>query len=480
MINVEVMKNCVDGKYALPNKELKLAGDYLQGLYIKILSTIAQHEKRPNDAQVMFLRRIVWGFDKEGVLEEYTRRAQYLSDDDIQDFVLHLHDSNLKYYFALDGMILATLSDTQSESITYLGDLIRLLDIPEHDLKYIALIAKAVLMQKYDFIESASEFCNAQMRELNVLPYLDNLYTQAVVENKLERAVAFFERYDIKNLVPALEELCAIGNAKAMHMLALIYETGTEGVKRNNKLANELYESSFQKGYSPARIRLLIPMTGTINDELCEKELSLLLPALKSLVDGGDGFAAEELARIYINSHFVGIDREEGYKLAVHYFEKAPAPLGLYGLAIRFNNGDGVEKSLQTAFELYVASATLGYNHASYKVAIAYQQGIGIDKNPARAFYYYKKAYEQGSHEALNDYGWCLTNNFGTENDYDLAYRIFMEGAELGLATPTSNVAWCYQHGRGVEKDMSIARRYYEKAIELGDNWSKEQLAKYF
>lgn len=479
-MNDEALKKYGDGKYALPNKELKLAGDYLQGLYMKFLSTIVQHEKRPSNAQIVFLRQIVWGFNKEGVLEEYTRRALYLSDEDIQEFVLHFHDSKLKYYFVLDGMILATLSDTKNESMTYLCDLIRLLDIPEYDLKYIALIAKAVLLQRYDFVENASEFCSAQMKELDVLPYLSNLYTESVIENKLEQAAAFFERYDIENLMPILEELCTIGNAKAMHMLALIYETGAEGVKRDNKLANELYVSSFQKGYSPARVRILIPAKGTIDDELCKKELSLLLPALKNLVDGGDGFAAEELARIYINAHFVGMDRDEGYKLAVHYFEKAPAPLGLYGLAIRFNNGDGVEKNLQTAFELYVASATLGYSDASHKVAVAYQKGNGIDKNPARAFYYYKKAYEQGSHEALNDYGWCLTNNFGTENDYDLAYKIFMEGAELGLATPTSNVAWCYQNGRGVEKDMSIARRYYEKAIELGDNWSKEQLSKYF
>ena len=459
------MRDRGNGEYALPNKDLKLAGDYLQGLYVKILSTIAQRAKYPSDAQVMFLRRIVWGFDKEGVLEEYTRRALYLSDDDIQDFVLNLHDSKLKYYFALDGMILAALSDTKNESIAYLCDLIRLLDISEHDLKYIALIAKAALLQKYDYIENASEFCSAQMRELDVLPYLSNLYTKSVVENKVERAVSFFERYDIKNLIPVLDELCTIGNAKAMHMLALIYETGAEGIKRNNTLANELYANSFQKGYSPARVRMLIPAKGTVNEELCEKELSILLPSLEKLVDEGDGFAAEELARICINAH-----SNEGYKLAVYYFEKAPAPLGLYGLANRYKNGDGVEKNLQTAFELYVASAALGYCDASNQVAIAYQNGNGIDKNPTRAFYYYKKAYEQGSHEAINNYGWCLANNFGTENDYDLAYKIFMEGAELGLATPTLNVAWCYQNGRGVEKDMSLARRYYEKAIELGDD----------
>ena len=61
-----------------------------------------------------------------------------------------------------------------------------------------------------------------------------------------------------------------------------------------------------------------------------------------------------------------------------------------------------------------------------------------------------------------------------------MAYKIFMEGADLGLATPTSNVGWCYQNGHGVEKDMGMARKYYERAIALGDNWSKEQLEKYF
>ncbi len=479
-MNVEDIKNYGNGKYALHNEELKSAGDYLQELYVKILSTIAQYKKRPTDAQIMFLRRIVWGFDKDGVLETYLRKAVHLSDKDIQEFVLHLHNSKLKYYFVLDGMILAILSDTQNESMEYLCDLVCLLEISEHDLKYLSLIAKAVLLQEYKFIEMAYELCNAQLRELDILPYVSNLYTEEIIENKVERAIAFFENYDIKNLMPILQELCSLGNAKAMHMLALIYEVGAEGVKRNNMLANELYESSFRKGYIPARVRMMLPLKGMINNELCEAEFPLLLPSLKELDDAGDRFAAEELARIYINANWVGMDRKEGYKLAVYYFEKAPAPLGLYGLAVRFTNGDGVEKNLQTAFELYVASAALGYCEALYRVAVAYREGIGIEKNPSRAFFYYKKAYERGSYDAINMYGWCLSNNFGTENDYDLAYKIFMEGADLGLATPTSNVGWCYQNGHGVEKDMGMARKYYERAIALGDNWSKEQLEKYF
>ncbi len=302
-------------------------------------------------------------------------------------------------------------------------------------------------------------------------------YTKTL-DRKMQEAEVLFSYYKTEPLIPLLHELIDYGYAKAKYILALLYETGCADLKRDDDMFKKLISESAAEGYLPALFRQIVPMFLNINKER-KSEFFENLDSLFKMANEGDMFAADEYARCAINFSWFGYG-ENDFTTAIKMFKKAPAVLGNYSIAKRYDLGQGVEKNLQKAFEYYKLSADMWYSSAEYKVGLAYQHGYGCEKNPERAFEYYKRAYEHGSDDAINQYGWCLTNNFGPENDYDLAYKVFMEGHEKGIAICTANVGWCYQNGRGVAKNMDKAKEYYKKAVDMGNAWAKEQLNKYF
>ena len=301
-------------------------------------------------------------------------------------------------------------------------------------------------------------------------------YTKTL-NRKMQEAEVLFSYYKTEPLIPLLHELIDYGYAKAKYILALLYETGCADLNRDDDMFKKLISESAAEGYLPALFRQIFPLFN-INKER-KSELFENLDSLFKMANEGDMFAAEEYARCAIYFSWFGYG-ENDFTTAIKMFKKAPASLGNYSIAKRYDLGQGVEKNLQKAFEYYKLSADMGYSSAEYKVGLAYECGYGCEKNPEKAFEYYKKAYEHGCDDAINSYGWCLINNFRTENDYDLAYKVFMEGHEKGIAICTANVGWCYHWGRGVAKNMDKAKEYYKKAADMGHAWAKEQLNKYF
>jgi|GEM_PF-1948861 hypothetical protein len=478
---MDLLEDLKGGEYAIHNNELRETEEYVQELYMRILCTIIHYNGEGTREQLFFFKRILAGINKDYNWEDYLRKSFEITQVEIQEFITYTQESKLKYYFTLDSLIIASLSKNTDSIYEYVAEIINFMEIDRRDVVFLSLIAKAVVTQKYIIIKNANKKITDNTIELNFEEYLTGIFDEDIIYDLENKAEELFKSYNILLLLPVLEELCIANNHKAQYMLALLYETGAEGIMRNTDMATKLLEQSFGGGYLPAKVRMFIPLhTKEIDDDICKLELPCLVENIKKMADEGDIFAAEELARIYINAHYVNMDRDEGYKKAIYYFKKAPAPLGYYGLAIRYEQGNGVTKDLEVAFEYYVASAAFGYAKAEYCVGMAYQYGYGVKIDKNRAFDYYKRAYKHGEKDAINSLGWCLTNNFGTENDYDKAFELFMEGAKIGLSVPTANVGWCYQNGRGVDKNMDIAKKYYQKAAEMGNNWAQEQLDEYF
>jgi len=301
-------------------------------------------------------------------------------------------------------------------------------------------------------------------------------------ERKLNEVEALFGIYDTDNLIPLLEELIQHGITKAKYIMALLFETGCKCLKRDDEKCDILLDECIEEGYLPAIVRKYLPLGGG-NQEICKEEFPRILNNLEKMAKAGDKFASYECARIYLNWKWAGLgndqtDRE--YKKAIEHYEASPYVLGLYGMAKRYDNGQGVKEDYAKAFELYLTAANLGYNNAQYEVGRCYQSGWGVEKNPKLAFEYYEKAYKNGSRNAICQCGWCLTNEFGTNNDYKRAFELFTEGAELNDPQCISNLGWHYHWGYYVNKDMNKAKEYYQKAADMGDEYSKKQLKDYF
>lgn len=301
-------------------------------------------------------------------------------------------------------------------------------------------------------------------------------------EGKLNEAEALFGIYDTDNLIPLLEELIQHGITKAKYIMALLFETGCKCLKRDDEKCDGLLDECIEEGYLPAIVRKYLPLGGG-NQEICKEEFPRILNNLEKMAKAGDKFASYECARIYLNWKWAGLgndqtDRE--YKKAIEYCEASPYVLGLYSMAKRYDNGQGVKEDYAKAFELYLIAANLSYNLAQYEVGRHYQNGWGVEKNPKLAFEYYEKAYKNGSRDAICQCGWCLTNEFGTNNDYKRAFELFTEGAELDEPSCIGNLGWHYHWGYYVNKDMNKAKEYYQKAADMGNEYSKKQLKDYF
>ncbi|MCD7767157.1 MAG: hypothetical protein LUH53_11715 [Lachnospiraceae bacterium] len=300
----------------------------------------------------------------------------------------------------------------------------------------------------------------------NLMQVQEIQYTYTLDE-KMRQAEVLFSVYDAANLIPLLNELADHGSAKAKYMLALLYETGCDGLERDDKKCQELLDESMEEGYVPAITRKMMPLCLSTNNEIepLWKENYL---ELQQMADEGDMFAAEEYARSCINLSYLKCG-ENDYETAIKMFKKAPLVLSYYGLAKRYNNGQGVEKDFATSLNYYEKAAQMQYNPAEYEAGRAYQNGWGCDINKEKAFKYYVSAEKHGNYDAINQVAWCLTNNFGTGNDYARAFALYQKGEQKGIAVCVSNLGWCYRFGNGVQQDYKTAIEKFKSAIELNE-----------
>ncbi|KHM51894.1 hypothetical protein NZ47_08010 [Anaerovibrio lipolyticus] len=99
-----------------------------------------------------------------------------------------------------------------------------------------------------------------------------------------------------------------------------------------------------------------------------------------------------------INRLGVLADENGNHEKANEYYfmaSKKGYPMGQYNLAVNYENGQGVEKDLATAFELYKAAAEKGMIDAIYKIGICYYTGYIVGKNHNEAIKWFKRGAEK-------------------------------------------------------------------------------------
>lgn len=183
----KMMKALKAEKYAIKNPDLIALDEYVKGLYLKVLCTVVQYENDPTDMQVLFLKRIIIGMNVDNSLEDYMKRALEISDSDIQEFLSMIGDSQIKYYFATDGLILVSMGNDNAQGYEYLAELIELLGINKADLEYICMVVKSILQQQSSYYDQSKELVNERVAHLNFAPYIQNYYAGAVIDTDTEK-----------------------------------------------------------------------------------------------------------------------------------------------------------------------------------------------------------------------------------------------------------------------------------------------------
>ncbi len=126
-----------------------------------------------------------------------------------------------------------------------------------------------------------------------------------------------------------------------------------------------------------------------------KRAYELLLVADKE----GDPRATYALATWYLHgSAFTPVNKKRAVQL-LRAASKGGVADAAHDLAVAYETGDGVRKSLTLAFESNVLAALLGDSQAFYEVGRMYFHGIGTPRNRRLARYWLAKAEKLGAKE---------------------------------------------------------------------------------
>lgn len=113
-------------------------------------------------------------------------------------------------------------------------------------------------------------------------------------------------------------------------------------------------------------------------------------------------------------------------------------PQSQFVLALKYRNGDGVDKDDARALGLATRAASQGYAPALTLAGMMYQNGEGVAADPYIAAAYFLKAADQGDPWAQSTLGGMYLGGVGVEQDNVLAYKWLSRAAAQGNASARS------------------------------------------
>ncbi|KAI9292936.1 HCP-like protein [Neoconidiobolus thromboides FSU 785] len=155
-------------------------------------------------------------------------------------------------------------------------------------------------------------------------------------------------------------------------------------------------------------------------------------------------------------------------------------PMVLYRLAMLYEDGLGIEKSIPYAIKLYLIGIEYQHAHCAYRLGQLYASGLKIRRDLTKAHAYLKLA-KRGMHpKAIYELGKMNLKGIGMQSDYQKALENFRLAAQFKVARAYHSIAYMYDLGNGVEKNFGLAYKWYLKGAEAGDRLSQNNLARYY
>ena len=299
------------------------------------------------------------------------------------------------------------------------------------------------------------------------------LAVSAKDDERYKKAEEYFFNHDFKNAAPIVEELCNVNNGRAFVLSYYMHIDDSDAYEANEEEAYQNLSKGMELGDDLCRVLHAL----FVNYE--EKKTDSFIDAkkrVKDLANDGDLLAAYVIGISYI----IETDEPVNYEKAIIYLEKSAAG-GLYraynGLGIRYENGQGVEKNLTTAFDYYNKASELNYGSALNNLAWSYFNGDGVEADNDMALKCFLKAAEQNNLNAISNLGWIYNSGkCGQSINYSEAIKWISKAAERGDTNSQNRFGVCYWEGNGVGKDIDRAIEWFERASEKGDKFASRNL----
>lgn len=135
----------------------------------------------------------------------------------------------------------------------------------------------------------------------------------------------------------------------------------------------------------------------------------------------------------------------------------------------------GAGKDYEEAFALAQKSAAQNNGDGFWALALAYEHGRGVRKSVAKAIEYYRQGAELGHAACQHSLACYYMRGDRIQKDETLAFDLMLKAAEQGYGLAMKDVGRCYQFGNGVVENMSAAIEWYEKALMILDDPELEE-----
>lgn len=173
-------------RYPFENTLLREKDEYVKSLYFRMLCTLVRYTGEPSEMQVLYICRLIAGSDAESEFQDYMKMALDLDTEDIDEFISVFEEDDLKYYFCIDGTILLSVVNGAEKNYELLAELIEMLGIINIELKYLTMVAKAIITQSSKLFDEAKGYVSDTTENLSMFLYVWGFYTGTVIDTPSE------------------------------------------------------------------------------------------------------------------------------------------------------------------------------------------------------------------------------------------------------------------------------------------------------
>ena len=167
----EYIKNTKAERYPIENEYFKDKEDYVKNLYLKMLAAIILQGEEADEAKTTFFGRLVAGISTDNDSKFYIKEALEISTEDFEGFVEEFSTKPIKYRFALDALLLLTISEYNEEQTELVAGIIESLKIGREDMKF--MFALTVCIMELDKNKDFSDYNAPKEFELDfIIDYL--------------------------------------------------------------------------------------------------------------------------------------------------------------------------------------------------------------------------------------------------------------------------------------------------------------------
>lgn len=323
-----------------------------------------------------------------------------------------------------------------------------------------------VQVNVYDLMmEMLFNLREAENLELLRLPEeVVEIETAASLEKRYQKAAELFKNCHLKEAHPLLVELSEKGYARANALLYWLLLDGYEDCFPDEEKAKEYAIKGYQAGDEISTLQYAL-FCGAPSEErigLCKKYKVLV----KKIAESDDSFATYMMGICYLNETDEAID----YLSALQWFMDS-ASFGFYraydSIAIRYQQGQGVEKNVTNAMLWELQATRFPYGKAYNRLAEIYEYSMN-DLEKALPLYF--EAAQLGSIDALDDVSAIFVEKKYAEIaevdlDPDKGLEYALLGAKHGNEKAAFNAGWIYYDF----KDNSLeAKKWFEKSAAQG------------